>query len=429
MPLSYRDPTDRVLQLALRRSPAEDPAHRVGSLVINPGGPGEAGTRLLRRDLGVLTPAIRSHFDVIEMDPRGVGDSAGFSCDPPSTAPVDPVPTTAAAESALVTAVGAYAEACARAAGPILAHMGTTDVARDLEQLRRAVGDDRLTFLGMSYGTLLGATYADLYPTHVRAMVLDGALDPALSIADLELQQAEGMQAQLDGFFRWCATAACPWRPSGSLPTAFDALTERLRAEPLRVGDTAIGVAELYAATLSRMYSPSRWTSLGAALAAAERHDGRPLLELTRQYSGTTPDATISADASTAVNCLDHPVDRDPATMRAAAAAARARARQFGPYLAWGGLACAVWPVAPSRSPHEIRAPGSPLIVVVGTTHDPATPYSWAESLARQLERGWLLTRDGTGHVAYLANACVRARLDAYLVDLVAPVTATACPG
>ncbi len=429
VPLSYRDPTNRVIQVALRRHPADDSSARVGSLVINPGGPGEAGTLLLRRDLGVLTPAVRARFDVIEMDPRGVNATAGFTCDPPPDDPVDPIPTTADDEHALLRAVRAYADACARAAGPILAHMGTVDVARDLEQLRRAVGDQRLTFLGLSYGTLLGATYADLYPTHVRAMVLDGALDPSLSTADLSREQADGMQSQLDGFFAWCSGAPCPWHPGGDRPAAFAALAQRLRTAPLHVGDTSVGVAELYGATLSRMYSPTRWAGLASALAAAEQNDGGPILELTRAYFGARPGSTISADASTAVNCLDHPVDHGLDAFRTAAARAGATAPQFGPYLAWGGLQCAEWRVPPSRIPHAIHASGAAPIVVVGTTHDPATPYAWAESLADQLDQGILLTRRGTGHVAYLANGCVRSRLDAYLVDLVVPATDTACPG
>src|SRR5262249_40894521 len=155
-----------------------DPAQRIGSLVVNPGGPGEAGTQLLNRDLGVLPPSVEQRFDVVEMDPRGVGNSGGGRCSDPATsgsgsgAEGDPVPVTAAGRATPVDADRAFAQACATAAGPLLAHIGTTDVARDLEQLRKALGDERLTFLGVSYGTLLGATYADLFPTHVRALAL-----------------------------------------------------------------------------------------------------------------------------------------------------------------------------------------------------------------------------------------------------------------
>lgn len=430
VPLSYEGPTDRMVSVALRRHPAENPAARIGSLVINPGGPGEAGTKLLRRDLGVLTPVVRARFDVVEMDPRGVNSSVGFTCDPPPTGPVDPIPTTVNAETAFLHAVRDYAQACATAAGPILAHMGTVDVARDLDQVRRALGDERLTFLGFSYGTLLGATYAELYPDHVRAMVLDGALDPASSTAELSLEQAEGMQAQLDGFFAWCFSTDCAWRPDGDGRAAFDALAQRLRDTPLPTSDGSdVGVSELYSATLSRMYSPTRWSSLAAALGAAERGDGQPIRALARNYFGTTPESTISPDASIAVNCLDHPVTPGLAATRDAAAAARATAPQFGPYLAWGSLQCSEWPARPTRTPHAIHASGAPPIVVVGTTHDPATPYQWAQRLQQQLDSGVLLTRTGAGHVAYLANSCVRSRLDAYFVDLAPPVTNPACGG
>lgn len=429
VPLSYRDPGDRVLHLALRRHRADDAPRRIGSLVVNPGGPGEAGTQLLRRDLGVLTSTLRARFDVVEMDPRGVGASLAVRCPAPATAATDPVPIDPAAEARLGESIRAYVAACVRTTGiALLRHVGTEEAARDLEQLRIALGDDRLTFLGLSYGSLLGATYADRFPTRVRAMVLDGAIDPARPLTQLSADQARGLQDQLDGFLAWC-DRGCAWRTGGRSAAAFDALAQRLRAAALPSGPAQAGVAELYRAALSRMSSPSRWPSFAAALAAAERADGAPLLDLARAYVGVTPGSTINADASIAINCADHPVARGVDGTRAAADAAAASAPQFGPYLAWGALVCALWPAPATRRPHPVHATGAPPIVVVGTTHDPDTPYGWAVALARQLDRGVLLTRAGTGHVAYLANSCVRARLDRYVVDTIPPDTASACPG
>ncbi|HEY3723674.1 MAG TPA: alpha/beta hydrolase [Acidimicrobiia bacterium] len=433
VPVDYAHPRNATIGISLAREPAGDPAHRIGSLVVNPGGPGEAGTQLLGRDLGVLAPGVRARFDVIEMDPRGVGNSGGLHCSSGDTgsadgATADPIPVTAPARDALIAADRGYAQACARAAGPLLGYIGTTDVARDLEQLRKAVGDERLTFVGMSYGTLLGATYADLFPTHVRALVLDGVIDPSLPSFELWMAQAVGFQQQLDGFFAWCGSG-CAWRPGIALPDALDRLTQRVRAQPLAVGNATAGVSQLYTALFSRLSSSSRWPSLAAALGAAEHGDGGPILQLTRSYLGQTPGATINADASSAINCLDHPVDTDLSHYDALAAQAAGRSRAFGPYLAWAGVMCATWSAPPTRQPHPVRAPGAPTALVIGTTSDAATPYAWAQSVAATFEHAVLLTRRATGHVAMLSSACVRDIVGHYLVDLAPPAPGTFCAG
>ena len=296
-----------------------DPAQRIGSLVINPGGPGEAGTRLLGRDLGVLAPAVKQRFDVIEMDPRG-GQQRRHQLQsrarrgPPARTPArrwtrSPSRPPNAARSS--TPTGATRDACAQAAGPLLGFIGTTDVARDLEQLRKAVGDEKLTFLGMSYGTLLGATYADLFPTHLRALVLDGVIDPSLPSFELWMAQAVGFQQQLDAFFASCGSG-CAWRPGIALPDALDRLTQRLRTQPLAVGGATVGVSELYSALFSRLYSPSRWSSLAAALAAANAVTADRSCRSRAATSARRRRSTINSDASSAINCLDHPVDPNP---------------------------------------------------------------------------------------------------------------------
>ncbi len=402
--------------------------------MINPGGPGEAGTQLLGRDLGVLTPTVKARFDVVEMDPRGVGNSGGLHCSDPAEggasgtgAKVDPVPVTPEGRAALIEADRGYAQACADRSAGLLEQIGTTDVARDLDQLRKAVGDERLTFLGISYGTLLGATYADLFPTHVRALVLDGVIDGALPSFELWMAQAVGFQQQLDAFFAACS-GSCAWRPGIPLPDALDRLIQRVRATPLPAGNGAVvGVSELYSALFSRLYSRSRWSSLGQALGAAERGDGGPILGLTRSYLGENAGATINSDASNAINCLDHPVDTDVSHYEALAAQAVPRARHFGPYLAWAGAMCATWKAPPTRTPHPVAAPGAPPALVIGTTNDPATPFAWAQAVAGHFDQAVLLTRNGTGHVAYFSSSCVRGAVDRYLVDLVPPGPGTVC--
>jgi pimeloyl-ACP methyl ester carboxylesterase len=304
--------------------------------------------------------------------------------------------------------------------------VGTVDVARDLEQIRKAVGDARLTFIGHSYGTLLGATYADLFPTNVRAMVLDAAIDPALTTQQLALAQAKGFEAILGQFFDWCAgNTACSWRQGPDPRGAFLDLLSHVRATPVAAGSRLVGPGELLLGVLDTLYSPGYWPALGRALAGLAAGNGGALLSLSDSYqSGGSSNA---ADANTAITCLDHPVPTDLSAYPQAAADAAASAPVFGPLFAWGAVQCAVWPARPTRDPHAIHAVGAPPILVVGTTDDPATPHAWAESLAGELSKGVLLTRKGADHVAYYYSSCVR-ELDArYLIDLVAPENGTVC--
>ncbi len=433
VPIDYSQPHAATMGIAVIRSRATDPARRIGSLLVDPGGPGESGYALIGRDIGLLPARVRQRFDVVEIDPRGVGHSSAINCATgggtggDSGIGPDPAPSTPDAIAAVVRSNTDYAQGCARAAGVLLAHVGSVDVARDLDQLRRALGDERLTYLGLSYGTLLGATYADLFPTHVRAAALDGAIDPALPMEELQVEQARSFEDALDAFFAACVPR-CGWRPAGDPATALVALFDRLRAHPLPAGGGKLaGPSELYAALLSRLYTPSLRAGLAAALAAAERGDGSAVRSLSDAYLGRAPGATINADAANAVNCLDHPVPHDVTKLEAQAAAASARARVFGPVLVWGGVVCAVWPQPATRPVRPVHAPGSPPIVVVGTTQDPATPYAWAQALASELQRGVLLTRRGNSHVALFSSSCVRAALDAYFVDLAPPLPGTTC--
>ncbi|MGH9018705.1 MAG: alpha/beta fold hydrolase, partial [Acidimicrobiales bacterium] len=237
VPVNYSRPQGATLKIAVERRPASIPSERIGSLVINPGGPGTSGIDDLPNELSVLTPQLLDRFDIVSFDPRGVERSDPVECGPSpapaapgattTTAPgppaplTDPVPTTAAARAAALAQDKAYAAACEKYSGALLRYVGTVDVARDLDRIRAALGDATLTFMGHSYGTLIGAEYAALYPTRVRAMVLDGAIDPALGTEQMVIDQAKGFESVLDDFFSWCAaTASCPWRPAGDPTTA-----------------------------------------------------------------------------------------------------------------------------------------------------------------------------------------------------------------
>ena len=227
VPLDYARPDGPTLQIAVARHPADDPSERIGSLVINPGGPGTSGIDDLPNELSVLTPGLLDHFDIVSFDPRGVersspvtctggGSGSGGSGGGGSGQLIDPVPTTPAAQQDLLQNDQEFAAQCQRSSGVILPYVDTADTARDLDRIRAALGDAQLTFIGHSYGTLLGATYAELFPTKVRAMVLDGAIDPALSTVQYATEQADSYESDLQAFFSWCAAdPGCAWHPVG----------------------------------------------------------------------------------------------------------------------------------------------------------------------------------------------------------------------
>jgi pimeloyl-ACP methyl ester carboxylesterase len=436
VPLSYADPGGAAISLALVRHPAQDPDQRLGSLVIDPGGPGVSGVDDMDNELSSLTPELLEDFDIVMFDPRGVQRSDPVTCGEapggapatgPSTPAPDPVPQTPAAITSLIDALRSYADACDKASADLLPYVGTVDAARDLDRIRAALGDQALTYMGQSYGTLLGATYAEMFPTHVRAMFLDSAVDPALSSQQMIEAQAVGFENSLNDFFGWCAvTVSCPWRPSGDPTAAVLDLINEARHHPIPAGGgSTIGPGEIYDALLSGLYSQSDWPTLADALSQAASGNGALVLHRSNTYGQNG--ASNGGDAASAISCLDHTVPRQLSAYPALAAQAATTAPVFGPLLAWGQAGCAVWPVPPTRTPGPIHADGSPPIVVVGTTGDPATPYAWAVALASQLQHGVLVTRDGVDHVAYFYSSCVRALAQSYLVDLTVPPNGTTC--
>ena len=427
VPLDYANPGAATISLAVARRPALDPAHRIGSIVINPGGPGDSGVDDLPAELRILTSGLQRRFDIVSFDPRGVGRSAPVHCGGSSATPAplpDPVPPDDAGAQRLVQESRDYAAECNRGSGGLLPFVGTVDVARDLDRLRIALGDAALTYVGHSYGTLLGAVYADEFPGNVRALVLDGALDPALSTNDLSLAQAKGFEASLAAFAQWCGANSCGWHAAADPRTTVLDLVQQVRQNPMAAGSRKLGPGEAYLGVLGGLYAQSYWPGLGRALAATQHGDGAPLLAMSDRY--LNHGGSNAVDANSAVTCLDHPVSTDLSSYRETADAAGTQAPLFGPLFAWGGLGCAVWPAKPTLQPHRIAGPATP-IVVVGTTGDPATPYQWASNLAGELAGGVLLTRRGVDHVAYYYSGCVRAAVERYLVDLVPPAAGTTC--
>jgi pimeloyl-ACP methyl ester carboxylesterase len=443
VPFDYAHPGTSRFSLPVVKLPAAEPGQRIGALVVNPGGPGGSGVQYALGARSEFPQAALDRFDIVGIDPRGVaGSEPALHC---MTGPqldtylaTNEMPASQAQLNQVVTQARLYAARCQQNSRKLLPHVSTKNAARDLDVLRAALGEPRLTFLGKSYGTYLGAWYAQLFPHRVRALVLDGAVDPATAAVQADLVQAEGFQAAFGSFTAWClARAGCPLR-TGPATTAdqaaakLRALLVRANSRPLTsrlgTGQVADG-ALLLNGVAAGLYSKSTWPDLRAGLASAFDGDGTVLLQLANLLLERNPDGTYSnlVDANAAISCVDKPWPRSLSSWRAAASAAARAAPLFGAPIVWGNLPCAYWPV-PSDPLPALTAAGAPPILVVGTTRDPATPYRSAKALTRDLDSGVLLGWNGDGHTAYgEGSACVDTIVNNYLLSLKVPRSGTVC--
>ncbi len=436
VPLDFRKPAGTHITLALARLPAGKKA--IGVLFTNPGGPGGSGVDFLRQADSFLPTEIRDSFDVVSWDPRGVGASAPVRCldDLDPFYAVDHDPQTAAAVAQNVAASRAFVNACWKNSAALLPYVSTAATARDLDAIRAAIGVPTISYVGFSYGTLIGAVYADMYPTHVRAMVLDGAVDPARSYADSTVDQAKSFDADLDAFFQHCRTdTKCAFAHRGDPATAFTDLAHTIEQEPVPAkveGEhRTLGPGEFDLGVASALYSGAEgYQGLASALAQAARGIGDQMLALTDAYTGRTTGGKYSNETSAlyAVGCIDSPSPATPAAVRQLANSTAKVAPHFGASTVWLGLPCTLWPIPAEGKIAPIHARGAPPIVVVGTTDDPATPYAWAKALASELTSGHLLTAAGTTHTSYgRNNQCVDSTVDKYLLSLQVPAAGTEC--
>ncbi|MGW4794880.1 alpha/beta hydrolase [Nonomuraea sp. NPDC004297] len=403
VPLDYGKPADEKIGISMVRLPAT--GQKIGSIVLNFGGPGGSGVAAMKASKDIVSPAVRARFDVVSFDPRGVGESAPVRCldtaDLDAYFALDPTPDTKAEVRKAEDWDRRFAKSCAKNSGKrLLAHVGTVDAARDMDVMRAALGDQRLTYLGFSYGTYLGSIYADQFPKRVRAMVLDGAEDPAQDASDFAADQDAGFRVATESFLKDCFAAGdCPFGTHTVKAAAkrLERLYEGADRSPLRNGhdDRPVSEAVVRAAVDYSMYSTATWPRLRQALTDAFRGDGTKLLQLADESNGRRTDGRYDNgfEALMAISCVDHPEN-----------------------------GCPYWPVKGSRYPRKVRAEGSPPIVVVGTTRDPATPYKQAESLAGQLAHGVLLTNDADGHTGYRRGSdCLDGKVDQYLITARAP--------
>jgi pimeloyl-ACP methyl ester carboxylesterase len=437
VPLDDSQPTGRTISLALVRLPASGPGKRLGSLLVNPGGPGVSGVQFVEEAATTLPAAIRARFDIVGWDPRGVGGSAPVSCTSnlDSYYNLDFAPQTDAQRQALDAGVQALVNECQAKNAAELPYLSSERTAGDMDRIRAALGDPKLTYLGFSYGTYLGSLYADRFPTHIRAMVLDGSVDSALSAAEVQIQQAVGFEQDLDMFLQSCSTdTTCAFYNGGNAGAAYDQLRARLddRTIPAAGAGTRrrldgtefdLGVEDL-------LYDgQTNWPTLGESLEETANGDGSQLLMSSDQFTGRSPNGTYdqSLEAFLAIGCLDGPDVGGLAGLRAIAAQAAQAAPRLGASVVNNSLGCAVWPVPVQAAPIP-HAVGAPPIVVVGNTNDPATPYAWAQGLAHELSSAVLLTVNSDQHTAYVSgNGCVNAAVNRYLLSLTPPAAGTHC--
>lgn len=436
-PLDWEDPSKGEITLSVVRHRAEGTP--VGSLLTNPGGPGASGVDLILNSLDFAVGAdLIENFDVIGFDPRGVGASTAVTCyDAPEMDDyLYGIPSaargTAEWESELLDSHKSFAEACDANSDGILPYITTINAARDMDLIRAVLGDKQLNYLGYSYGTFLGATYAKLYPEKAGRLVLDGAIDPAVPGLEVGATQALGFESALRAYMQDCLDSGeCPF--NGTIDEAMadlGALLASVDSTPLKSGDgRMLGADSLMTAIIAALYSQDSWGYLTQALDEALQGDPTSAFFLADFYNGRENGAYTdnSAEAFRAYNCMDYPVENDPAAEAATNAKIAAGAPTIAPY--WTGPdSCSVWPYPPTGTRGEIKAEGAGPILVIGTTNDPATPYEWSESLAKQLEEGVLITRVGEGHTGYnKGNACVDDAVEAFLLDDVVPEDGLRC--
>lgn len=436
VPLDPDDVAGATIELALARRPAE--GERIGSLLVNPGGPGSEARWLAFQAELIFPDRVLEHFDIVAWDPRGVGASTSVNCldDLEPFWAADRSPDDAAELVEVARVSRELAEGCGERSAELLPHLSSWATVSDMDRIREALGDDQLNYLGFSYGTLLGARYAERYPDRVRSLVLDGAIDPSLPTAEATRQQALGFEASLEAFLDACADDdGCAFHAGGDPARGYDRLMTQIDAEALPAeldgesrelgpGEADIGVAAaLYAGR-------DGWERLGEALNAAARGDGALLLALADAYTGYEGDGRYSDEneAFYATGCLDGPVPT-PGEIETQAEALAREAPRFGPATVWLGLPCAYWPVEGEVETEDLRAERAPPILVLGTANDPATPLAWAEALTDQLVSGVLAVLDDEGHTAFgRGNACIDRIVVDYLVDLEVPVRGATCP-
>jgi pimeloyl-ACP methyl ester carboxylesterase len=439
VPLDYSDPGRSSIDIAAIRADATGEAQ--GTILVNPGGPGASGVNIVKDSLDyVASDRLREDYDILGFDPRGVSRSSAVKCYTDAEADAarqESYPSDATDDELMALMVAdakEYADLCAQRTGELLGFVDTESAARDMDILRAVVSDEKLNYLGFSYGTQLGATYADLFPDRVGHLVLDGAIDPSLSSEDVTLDQARGFEKAVRAYVADCQQGAeCPY--PGTVDDGVRQIQDLFAAverQPMKAEDgRLVPVLTFVQGFILPLYDNGNWPTLTQAVSSALDGDASSMLYLADLSAEREPDGTYATNSSAAflaVNCLDYPMTSDPDQMRADERELVATSPTFGRFLAYGGLTCAPWKYPPVLVPAPARAEGADPILVIGTTGDPATPYEWSTALAEQLESGVHVTWEGEGHTAYgRSNDCILDIVDSYFTDGTVPEDGARC--
>jgi pimeloyl-ACP methyl ester carboxylesterase len=425
VPVDHADPNGPTTTLALVRRPARHPDQRIGALLFNPGGPGGSAIDLVE---GLPLPSrLTDRFDIVGFDPRGAGRSDPLDCRShlQQIYDDDPSPDNPAEKATFLSDSEAFVNECKEKYAPLLPFLGTTDVAKDMDLVRAALGGEQISYVGFSYGTSIGQEYARLFPTRVRAMVLDGVVDLSLSGLQGAEGQAKGFSDAFARFATHCERDGC--NLDAPAPIVLDRVMAAAEQTPIpsphadrpaTPGVVSLGVTQA-------LYTQLYWADLARALAAAETGDGSRLVDLANEYLHRNPDGTYESgfEIYFAVNCLDQIFPRDPNAVLADAQRVETEYPRFGAAVVNDYVRCALWPVK-SKPLHPVPATtkGLPPIVVVSTTHDPATPYENGVRVAGQIPGAVLVTNEGEGHTVYAqGKQCIDDSVDTYLLDPTRP--------
>ncbi len=429
----------KVIDLALFRARATEPSKRIGVLLINPGGPGGSGFDAARSLANYLPSAITRRFDIVGWDPRGTGRSTHVKCGNrlDYLFNSDTAPDSVKERTELERVAQRFADACASRSGDLLDHVSSFDTVRDMESIRRALGESKINYLGYSYGTFIGALYARDYPNHVRSMVLDGAVDPAVAPETSLIEQAEGLSRALNLFFDWCdiqkkSEKGCDFG-EGRASRAFESLRLATDVKPVTYKKRIFGPSQFDLGVSSYLYSgEGGYELLASALEDLAHGDAQTLLDSSDAYVGRSSDGTYddSWAAFLAVSCLDGPSLGDEVALAGVSKRARSASKDFGAASVGLGYPCAYWPSKPLLAESlPVSAPNAPPLVVIGTRDDPITPLVWAQGLATELKSGHLVVAPGAQHTSYPSgDGCLDPIINSYFLRLRVPPDQAACP-
>ena len=449
VPLNWAKPEQGTIKIALAINPATNPG-TAPYLLMNPGGPGASGRDWVTENIDSLgTERLRSHYNIVGFDPRGVGASTSIKCYDDKDLydflySASPYESGSAKDLEYARkSIADFSAACLKNTGDLLGHVDTSSAAKDMDIIRAVLGSDKLNYLGFSYGTLLGATYATYFPKNIGAFVLDGVVDPTANPADDSINQLIGFESAMKAYLADCIKNVkdCPFKgltvdqAMDKVGSDFLAVLEK-EAITTSEYDRELTINSGFTGMIAALYSKDSWQYLTQAFNEffdPVNQDGRIFILLADsyfEYDYETEGFTSNGnEAFKAITCLDSRESSDMADMKVQNARALETSKVFGKYWQYGGLACEGWPFDVVKGPTDYSAKESPTIMVVGTTNDPATPYLQAEHFAHDvLANGWLLTFEGEGHAAYgMSNSCVANTVDNFLIENKIPSKEKTC--